>query len=117
MFFLTLIIAAVTLLSILYKFFTLRPQDTSLTKQLLFPSNKPIVIAHRAGKFEAPENTLVAIETAYKNGATAVEVDVNFSRDGVPCIFHDNDLARVTEWNWKVLRSDIRRFTEVKRSC
>jgi glycerophosphoryl diester phosphodiesterase len=42
----------------------------------------------------APENTLVALRTAVREGADAVEVDVLPSRDGHPVIHHDERLTR-----------------------
>ena len=79
---------------------------------MLFKNGKPVVFAHRAGQFEAPENTLIAIETAHKNGATAVEIDLDFTKDGVPVIMHDDTVDRTTNgtgplntFNFEELRS------------
>jgi len=76
--------------------FTVSQSSKTLVKSLLFKNGEPIVIAHRAGEFEAPENTLIAIETAAKNGATAVEIDLEFSKDDVPILFHDENVDRMT---------------------
>ncbi|XP_065670829.1 glycerophosphodiester phosphodiesterase 1 isoform X2 [Hydra vulgaris] len=81
---------------IVYKVFKLPKQDLGRVKKLLFPNNTPVIIAHRAGKDQAPENTLLAIETAYKNGATAIEVDLCFTKDKVPVLLHDDTLDRTT---------------------
>ncbi len=43
-----------------------------------------------------PENSLGAIDAARAAGAGKLEVDVNFSRDGVPMDLHDYWLSRVT---------------------
>jgi glycerophosphoryl diester phosphodiesterase len=43
-----------------------------------------------------PENSAAAIDAAHKAGAPKVEVDVNFSRDGVPMAIHDYWLDGVT---------------------
>ncbi|MDA0674796.1 MAG: glycerophosphodiester phosphodiesterase family protein [Proteobacteria bacterium] len=50
----------------------------------------PAVIGHRGALAVAPENTL-----AGQAGATWVELDVRFTRDSVPVIFHDNNLKRL----------------------
>lgn len=42
----------------------------------------------------APENTLVALRTALRDGADAVEVDVLPSHDGHPVVHHDDRLLR-----------------------
>lgn len=54
------------------------------------------IIAHRGYKARYPENTLPAFEAAISGGADAVELDVQFCRDGTPVVFHDHDLLRVT---------------------
>jgi glycerophosphoryl diester phosphodiesterase len=43
-----------------------------------------------------PENSAAAIDAAHNAGAPKVEVDVNFSRDGVPMALHDYWLNGVT---------------------
>ena len=47
-------------------------------------------IAHRANSCEAPENTLRGIADSWRVGATAIELDVRFSADGVVFLFHDS---------------------------
>ncbi|KAM9314507.1 glycerophosphodiester phosphodiesterase 1 [Pholidichthys leucotaenia] len=54
------------------------------------------VAAHRGGGHDAPENTIAAIREARKNGATAVELDLEFSADGVPVLMHDDTVDRTT---------------------
>jgi glycerophosphoryl diester phosphodiesterase len=49
----------------------------------------PIVIAHRGGAGEAPENTVQAFERAIHLGYPGVEFDVRQSMDGVPLVVHD----------------------------
>lgn len=55
----------------------------------------PFAIAHRGASAEAPENTEAAVRLALKQGARAVECDVQLSRDGVPIVFHDANLRRL----------------------
>lgn len=54
------------------------------------------VIAHRGDSAHAPENTLRAFRRAIERGADRIELDVQRSADGVPFVFHDIDLARLT---------------------
>jgi len=56
----------------------------------------PEVIAHRGDSAHAPENTLRAFRRAVERGADRIELDVRRSADGVPFVFHDSDLARLT---------------------
>ncbi|KAG5854163.1 hypothetical protein ANANG_G00034710 [Anguilla anguilla] len=54
------------------------------------------VVAHRGGGYDAPENTLAAIREASQNGATGVELDLEFTADGVPVLMHDETVDRTT---------------------
>lgn len=56
----------------------------------------PQVIGHRGAAAYAPENTLEGLHTAADMGAEWVEVDVKLTKDGVPILFHDDDLERTT---------------------
>jgi glycerophosphoryl diester phosphodiesterase len=55
---------------------------------------RPEIIAHRGASEEAPENTLAAIELAWRQGADAVEVDARLSRDGQIVLMHDASTER-----------------------
>jgi len=54
------------------------------------------VIAHRGSSAAEPENTLPAFERAIADGADFVEFDVQLAADGVPVVFHDAELDRLT---------------------
>lgn len=56
----------------------------------------PAIIAHRGASGHAPENTLAAFKLAATHGATAVELDVMISADGVAFVHHDDGLGRCT---------------------
>jgi len=56
-----------------------------------------LLLAHRGASHAAPENTLAAFDRALDDeGADGIELDVRLSADGVPFVFHDADLARMT---------------------
>lgn len=57
----------------------------------------PLVIAHRGGTGDAPENTLIAIREALANHADAIWLTVQLSRDGVPVLYRPADLAALTD--------------------
>lgn len=61
--------------------------DTFLTKLRKAP------IAHRGG---TPENTLVAIRNSKANGASGIEVDLGFTKDGYAIILHDDTVDRTS---------------------
>lgn len=50
---------------------------------------KPLVIAHRGGAQEAPENSWTAVEHTVTQGLTYLETDVHTTADGVPVLLHD----------------------------
>ena len=55
-----------------------------------------LIIAHRGDSKVAPENTLPAFSSAVQAGADLVELDYYHSADGVPVVFHDDELDRTT---------------------
>ncbi len=57
----------------------------------------PAVIAHRGGTDDAPENTVVAIKTALENGADAIWVTLQASKDGVIMLYRPSDLKSLTD--------------------
>ncbi|CAB3835513.1 glycerophosphodiester phosphodiesterase family protein [Achromobacter deleyi] len=57
----------------------------------------PLVIAHRGGTADAPENTLEAIQLAIENRADALWLTVQLSRDGVPVLYRPADLSALTD--------------------
>lgn len=68
----------------------------------------PLVIAHRGASAQCPENTWDAVSRALELGACAIEVDVQLTADGVPILFHDDDLRhfngtahRVSDHTWE----------------
>lgn len=55
-----------------------------------------MVLAHRGFSGVYPENTMLAFEKALEAGAHGLELDVQLTQDGIPVVFHDEDLQRVT---------------------
>ena len=65
------------------------------------------LVAHRGSPLSHPENTLAGVESACKSGAHFVEIDIQITADGVPILYHDDDLRRVSgidqdvcQWDW-----------------
>ncbi|MEV5510918.1 glycerophosphodiester phosphodiesterase [Streptomyces orinoci] len=52
-------------------------------------------VGHRGDPYVHRENTLPSIRSAWRAGATAVEIDVRLTRDGVPVLLHDATLSRL----------------------
>lgn len=57
-------------------------------------SSRPLVIAHRGESYDAPENTLAAVNLAWERDADAVEVDVHLTKDGKIVVIHDDNTLR-----------------------
>jgi glycerophosphoryl diester phosphodiesterase len=66
----------------------------------------PLVIAHRGDSAHRPENTLAAFAGALELGVSAVELDIQLTRDGHVVVIHDVDLERTTSG-----RGDVRQLT------
>jgi glycerophosphoryl diester phosphodiesterase len=56
----------------------------------------PLLIAHRGGSLEVPENTLAAFRHAIDLGMKFVELDVQMSSDGELMVIHDETIDRTT---------------------
>ena len=53
------------------------------------------LVAHRGLQSNYPENTLIAITKAIEAGARFIEIDLQYSKDRLPVISHDDNLNRV----------------------
>lgn len=58
--------------------------------------HRPWVIGHR-GCDQAVENTYEAVALATEQGADFAEIDIQLSSDGVPVVFHDSSMSRLSE--------------------
>lgn len=69
--------------------------------------HRPLVVAHRGGSLEAPENTLEALRRGIACGSDWQEVDVALTADDVPVILHDDTLERTTGTMGEVARLQL----------
>lgn len=74
-------------------------------------SQHPRLLAHRGLAVNATENTAAAFTAALAAGADYIETDVRLTRDGVPVLWHDPDISRLTgqsqrisDLDWQDLR-------------
>ena len=56
----------------------------------------PMIIAHRGGTGDLPENTLLAITNAVAEGVDGLWLTVQASSDGVPVLYRPSDLSALT---------------------
>lgn len=75
-----------------------------------------ILVAHRGYPARYPENTLPGIRAALECGARAVEFDVQLTADGVPVLFHDDHLARVTGAAGSILETNFGQLEHIYAS-
>lgn len=61
------------------------------------------LVAHRGYQAKYPENTALSLIKAIEAGALFIELDVQFSGDRLPIIYHDTDLQRVSGQSGSVL--------------
>jgi len=65
--------------------------------QFLGKDAGPFSSAHRGYSTNAPENTLPALESAFKAGADIAEIDVRMTVDGSLVLLHDAEVDRTTD--------------------
>ncbi|MBI9069218.1 MAG: hypothetical protein JEZ09_18115 [Salinivirgaceae bacterium] len=68
---------------------------------------RPLIVAHRGESFIAPENTLAAINLAWANKVTAVEIDVQLTLDNQIVVIHDYNTQRLGNINLVVKKSKL----------
>ena len=69
------------------------------------------IIGHRGAAGHAPENSEAALSAGIRLGATAVEVDVQFTADDVPIVFHDRTLERMAGVKGKIRDNTARELS------
>ncbi len=79
----------------------------------LQPRSQPLVIAHRGSSAYAPENTLAAFECAVEQEADAIELDVDFTRDGHAIVMHDATIDRTTDGHGHVADLTLEEIRQV----
>lgn len=72
----------------------------------------PLIVAHRGGTGDTPENTVLAFRNALDNGADALWMTVQVTRDGVPVMYRPADLSALTDGHGKLADVD---YAEVRK--
>jgi glycerophosphoryl diester phosphodiesterase len=71
-------------------------QAAATSVATIIPRMPPAIVAHRGDAEHFPENSLPALEAAWRRGIIHAEFDVQLSADGVPFVIHDASLERTT---------------------
>lgn len=74
--------------------------------------HQPWVIGHRGSAYEV-ENTFEAVKSAAECQADYAEIDIQLSKDGVPVVFHDSTLSRLSDVNDKVSDLTVAQLKQV----
>ena len=64
--------------------------------------NETMVSINHRGWYEAPENTLSAYRKSKEHGFKYVECDVQFTKDGIPVLLHDDTIDRTSNGSGNV---------------
>lgn len=67
----------------------------------------PQVVAHRGNSSVAPQNTLAALEAAWRAGADSIEIDLQLSADGAAVVIHDDTVDATTDGSGAVHDLDL----------
>ena len=73
----------------------------------------PILVAHRAGTADAPENTLAAIELALENKADVIWISVQMSKDKKFVLYRPSDLNTLTDKQGKISQFDAEQLKTI----
>lgn len=65
------------------------------------------IVAHRGASFDAPENTLAAINMAWVQAADAVRLDVMFTQDGYPVVVDESRISQVGGASFSVSKQTL----------
>lgn len=72
-----------------------------------------LLSAHRGITYDAPENSLRAVQAAIDEGVDAVEIDVQLTKDGMVVLHHDLSLQRMTGLSKRVSDLTYEQLLEV----
>lgn len=95
-------IADPTLLPMHWKF-TWEPEEWMLKFEnkintlMCKDKNQLFTVAHRADWHNYPENSIESIISVWAMGGDCVEIDIQYTADGIPIVMHDQTLSRMTD--------------------
>jgi glycerophosphoryl diester phosphodiesterase len=67
----------------------------------------PWAIAHRGASRDRPENTIAAFDEALRQRCDAIELDLQLTRDGIPVVYHDRTLHKITGRRHRVATREL----------
>lgn len=88
-------------------------EETTSASPTRHGSSKPLIIAHRAGTADYPENTIEGIRGSLRDGADGLWLTVQLSRDGIPVLYRPIDLAANTNGAGTVAQKTSAELTQL----
>ena len=79
-------------------------------------TTKNKLVAHRGDPTNYPENTVAGVNAAAAAGANWAEVDIQYTADFVPILYHDTDLQRISGDPRKLMQSTWEDINELPAS-
>jgi len=70
-------------------------------------------VAHRGYQKHYPENSRAGILAAIEAGAKYIELDIQFSRDHVPMLYHDDKLKRCSDQSGVIFDFDAEQLVQI----
>ena len=80
------------------------------------PGHNILVIAHRGSNRDAPENSIEAFEKAISDGADRIETDLQWTRDGIPVLCHDDSTKRIASEAVRISQKNFSELSSVRLS-
>ncbi len=77
-------------------------------------NTQPLIVAHRGASGYEPENTLAAVHLAADQQADGIEFDVQLTADGVPVLFHDFTVDRMTDGSGLITSKTLAELKELQ---
>lgn len=76
-------------------------------------AQSPLIVAHRAGTADAPENTLYAIKLAKENQADVIWLTVQLSKDNQIVLYRPSELQALTDKNGMISDYSAKQLSKV----
>lgn len=73
----------------------------------------PLIVAHRGGTADFPENTLLAIDNALRNNVDMLWLTVQLSRDQIPVLYRPADLSANTNGSGAVAEKTLAQLQQL----
>ena len=70
------------------------------------------LVAHRGHRECFPENSMLAILDAIAAGAKHIEFDIQITKEGIPILYHDDDMQRISGIHQSILNLTIEQFPQ-----